>query len=63
MSVIKGFFTGPGGEGSSKRVMGLATLTAGIVYVFVRPTPDPAVLGALFATGTALLTASAITKT
>lgn len=61
--VIKGFFTGPNGEGSSKRVMGIATLIAGIVYVFVRPSPDVSVLAALFTCGTGLLTASAITKT
>jgi hypothetical protein len=63
LKVIEGFFTGPNGEGSSKRLMGIACLTAGIVYVFVSARADTQILVAFFTTGTALLTASAITKT
>lgn len=63
MEVIKGFFTGPNGEGSSKRLMGIALLVSGIVYIFVRQTPDVAILTSLFVSGTGLLAANAITKT
>ena len=63
LEVIKGFFTGPNGEGSSKRFMGIACLVAGITYVFVNAKADTQILIAFFTTGTALLTASAITKT
>ncbi len=63
MSIIRGFFTNAEGQGSSKRIMGIALLTAGIVYVFVRVSPDVAILTSLFVAGTALLGVSAFTKT
>jgi hypothetical protein len=61
LTVIKGFFTGPNGEGSSKRVMGIACIVSGIVKAFL--SADVAMVSLLLGTGTALLTASAITKT
>lgn len=60
---ISGFFQGPRGEGSSKRIAGLALLSSGIVYVFVGSPPDNAVLISLLTAGTALLGVAAITKT
>jgi hypothetical protein len=62
MKVIKGFFSGPNSEGSSKRIMAISCIVAGIVRCFVGA-PDPVVLGFLFGTGTTLLGVAAITKT
>lgn len=62
LKVIKGFFTDPNGDGSSKRVMGIACILAGIVRIFMRDA-DAATLAVLFGTGTALLGVAAVTKT
>jgi hypothetical protein len=62
MKTIKGFFTGPQGEGSSKRLAALACIIAAVVRAFVGPS-DPAVVAELLGAGTLLLGVSALTKT
>lgn len=59
MNWLKGFLSGPDGEASSKRLLGIATIISGIVMGFQGNSQGVLFVGA----GAALLAVNGITKT